>query len=72
MSRQSKHLQLSESISPEQVSQAWAYLSSLPESPLQPQPPLPENLKHLSDADWHLLDSLLMRELNLKLTSQLH
>ena len=60
-------------LSPEQVSQAWQYLSSLqPPSSLNPEhPPPPENLQHLSDADWFLLSNLLLREMYLKERSPL-
>lgn len=57
---------LSKTLSPEEVSQAWQYLVSLPEpSLLNPEPdlpPPPENLKELSDGDWFLLSNLLARE----------
>jgi hypothetical protein len=57
-------------MSPELVSQAWEFLASLqPPSFLNPEPehPLPpENLSHLTDADWYLLDGLLCREMALK------
>jgi hypothetical protein len=70
-----RNLQLSQSLSPEQVSQAWEFLVSLP--PDHPQihlalPDPPENLRHLSAADWLLLDNLLARELNLKEHSPVH
>jgi hypothetical protein len=62
-------------MSPELVSQAWEFLASLqPPSFLNPEPehPLPpQNLSHLTDADWYLLDGLLCRELNLKEQSPL-
>lgn len=69
-------LQLSRELEPEEVSQAWEYLASLPEQSLlgleQPQPPVPENLHLLSDADWFLLDNLLAREMHLKEKASLH
>jgi hypothetical protein len=62
-------------MSPELVSQAWEFLVNLPPpnlldpEPEFPQPP--ENLSHLTDSDWYLLDSLLNRELKLKEQSPL-
>jgi hypothetical protein len=57
-------------MSPELVSQAWEFLVNLPPpSHLNPEPEYPhppENLSHLTDADWYLLDGLLYRELRLK------
>ena len=70
-----RRLQLSSEMSPELVSQAWEFLVSLqPPSFLNPEPehPLPpENLSHLTDADWYLLDGLLCREMALKEQSRL-
>ena len=70
-----RRLQLSSQLSPEQVSQAWEFLVSLPEpsallSNSEPPAP-PPHLSHLTEADWYLLDSLLCRELLLKSQSQL-
>ena len=71
-----RNLQLSQDLSPEEVSQAWDYLNSLPlypvASPDEPLPCPPNNLKNLSDADWFLLDNLLQRELLLKQHSKVH
>ena len=68
--RQPRNLRLRSAISPEDVSEAWRYLYNLPQPNLlnpEPElPPLPENLQHLSDSDWYLLDNLLARELQLK------
>ena len=77
MSRQPKSLQLSRTLSPEEVSQAWQYLVSLPEQELSPldQPPSlqpPEHLQNLSDSDWYLLSNLLARETMLLSHSQVH
>lgn len=70
-----KRLQLSSELSPELVSQAWEFLSNLqPPTFLNPEPEWPdppESLRHLSDADWYLLDNLLARELKLKASSPL-
>jgi len=69
------NVQLSQSLSPEEVSQAWQYLVSLPQPSeffQQEEPPLPSNLRHLSDADWFLLGNLLNRELHLKSQQPLH
>ena len=75
MSRVLKALKLSQSLSPEQVSQAWEFLANLqPPTFLNPEPEFPEpppHLSHLSDADWYLLDNLLARELKLKEQSPL-
>ena len=71
-----RYLKLSRNLEPEEVSQAWQYLASLPEPsqwvPLPQNPPVPKNLRRLSDSDWHLLDSLLARELHLKSQASLH
>jgi hypothetical protein len=77
VSRVPKHLQLSRQLSPEEVSQAWEYLVSLPEpdlSPLDQQPECqpPEHLQNLSDSDWYLLSSLLARETMLLSHSRVH
>jgi hypothetical protein len=40
--------------------------------PLLSHPSPPDNLKHLSDSDWFLLENLLARELNLKSQAALH
>ena len=68
-------LQLRSELRPEQVSQAWEFLVNLPpENLLNPEadyPPPPENLSHLTDSDWYLLDSLLCREMKLKEHSRL-
>jgi hypothetical protein len=64
-----RRLQLSSELSPEQVSQAWEFLVSL--NPLLPEPPPPQNLSHLTEADWYLLDGLLCREMKLKEQSPL-
>jgi hypothetical protein len=70
-----KRISLKESLTSEEVSQAWEYLVSLPEptwyNPEPEFPPPPEHLKHLTDSDWHLLDNLLARELHLKERSPL-
>lgn len=75
MSRSLRALKLSHPLSPEQVSQAWEFLVSLPQPNfLNPEPEFPEpppHLSHLSDADWYLLDNLLARELKLKEQSPL-
>jgi len=68
-------LQLSSKLSPEEVSQAWAFLASLPPpspflSPPLPQPP--ENLQHLSNSDWYLLDKLLEQTLEARSQESLH
>jgi hypothetical protein len=77
--RISYRLQLSQSLGPEEVSQAWQYLASLPSLleinqglSLPEHPPIPKNLRCLTDADWYLLDNLLARELHLKSQAHLH
>lgn len=71
-----RRLQLSQQLSPEEVSQAWEYLVSLPEPNLySPEPELPKpphNLSHLTDSDWYLLSNLLAREELLKSRSLVH
>ena len=72
-----KCLKLTSQLSPEDVSQAWAYLVSLPESsPLSPnpeEPPLPpQNLQHLTGGDWFLLSNLLLQELHQRELQPLH
>ena len=61
-----RNLRLSHDLSPDQVSQAWEFLVSLCQNPhlLEMEPP--EHLSHLTESDWHLLDSLLYREMKLK------
>ena len=70
-----RRLQLSQELSPEQVSQAWEFLVSLPlpnlYNPEPEYPPPPEHLSHLTDADWYLLDGLLCREMKLRSESLL-
>ncbi len=70
-----RRLQLSSELSPEQVSQAWEFLVSLPlPNSLNPEPelpPPPKHLSHLTDSDWFLLDNLLYRELRLREQSPL-
>jgi hypothetical protein len=65
-----KRISLKESLTSEEVSQAWEYLVSLPAptwyNPEPEFPPPPEHLQHLTDSDWHLLDNLLARELKLR------
>ena len=75
MSRQVRSLQLSRTLSPDEVSQAWEFLAGLPtqeiweqEQEFNPPPPL----QNLSDADWYLLSSLLAREELLKSRSPVH
>ena len=71
-----KSLQLISQLSPEDVSQAWAYLASLPEpSQFNPEPesPLPpSSLRHLTSGDWFLLSNLLLQELHQRETQLLH
>ena len=71
-----RSLNLSRPLEPEEVSQAWQYLYNLPAPnpwALEPSPPpVPKNLRRLSDADWYLLDSLLARELHLKSQASPH
>ena len=66
-------LQFSQPLGPEDVSQAWEYLFSLP-SILQGKepPPPPEHLQNLADSDWFLLNNLLAQELYSKEHSQVH
>jgi len=59
----------SQPLEPEEVSQAWSYLSNLPlDQLLDPflQLDPPSNLRKLSQADWYLLDRILAREMYLK------
>lgn len=71
-----RRLKLSQQLSPEEVSQAWEYLVSLPEPSLSsPEPEIPappQNLLHLTDSDWYLLSNLLAREELLKSKSLVH
>jgi hypothetical protein len=67
-------LKFSQPLEPEDVSEAWQYLFSLPkllEQKLEVPPP-PEHLKNLADSDWFLLNNLLAQELHLKSHSQVH
>jgi hypothetical protein len=67
-------LKFSKQMDPEDVSEAWHYLFSLPkflEQKLELPPP-PEHLKNLADSDWFLLNSLLAQELHLKAHSPVH
>jgi len=67
-------LKFSQPMEPEDVSEAWNYLFSLPmllEQKKEPPPP-PEHLKNLADSDWFLLNNLLMQELSLKERSRVH
>ena len=61
-------LKFSQPMEPEDVSQAWEYLSSLPTLLEQKQevPPPPEHLKNLADSDWFLLSNLLLQEMQQK------
>lgn len=74
--RTPRRLKLSQPLSPEEVSQAWEFLVSLPElNPLNPEqnlPPPPDNLAQLTDSDWFLLSNLLAREELLKSSSPVH
>ncbi len=70
MERQ-RQRRLVQNLSPEEISEAWAYLARLP-SPDLPQPLLPPHLKDLSPLDWHLLHHLLQQELQERDSSPLH
>ena len=67
-------LKFSQPMEPEDVSEAWQYLFSLPALLEQKKsvPPPPEHLKNLADSDWFLLNNLLAQELHLKSHSQVH
>ncbi len=73
--RQPRNLRLRSAISPEDVSEAWRYLYSLPQPTfLDPEPELPQppkHLQHLSDSDWFLLDQMLAREMKQQSESSL-
>lgn len=62
---------LVQSLSLEEISEAWDYLARLP-SPDLPQPLLPPHLKALSPLDWHLLHQLLQQELRERANNPLH
>jgi hypothetical protein len=72
--RTPRNLKFSQPLEPEDVSQAWDYLFSLPLAlRKQEEPPLPpEHLQNLSDSDWFLLNSLLAQELQLRDHSPVH
>jgi len=70
--KQSEHssvYSLDERLNDHQLSLAWAYLAELPDNPALPNPPLPNELKHLNQAEWYLVNQLL--EYNLQLRDQL-
>jgi hypothetical protein len=52
---------LSERLSDHQLSQAWAYLWQD-----DPQQPIPQCLKHLSQSEWYLVRGILEYEQNLR------
>lgn len=59
-------------LSPEEVSQAWAYLDQL-WSPDDPSPPCPPpNLSHLHEEEWLVLGQMLRREQHLRQVLPLH
>ena len=58
-------------LSPEEVSQAWAYLDRL-WSPDDPQLPPPPNLSHLHEEEWLMLGRLLRHEQYLRRVLPLH
>lgn len=58
-------------LSLEQISEAWEYLAHLP-SPDLPKPLLPPHLKQLSPLDWHVLNQLLLQELQERDSAPLH
>ena len=71
--RQPRNLRLSRPLDSEEISRAWKYLANLPDPEMWVEfPPPPADLQDLSDADWHLLSSLLMREELLKSQSEVH
>lgn len=73
MSRQPRNLRLSRLLDSEEISRAWKYLADLPDPEVWAEyPPPPDDLQDLSDADWHLLSSLLAREELLKSQSEVH
>jgi hypothetical protein len=60
----------SQSLTLEELSQAWQVLSSLNDGLEEYE--LPSNLQHLSDWDWNLLGMLLNREMWLRKNNPLH
>ena len=59
-------------LSPEEVSQAWAYLNQLwsPDDSNPPSPP--PNLSHLHEEEWLMLGQMLRREQHLRQLFPLH
>jgi hypothetical protein len=66
-------LKFSQPLEPEDVSQAWEYLFSLPlHLNQQEPPPPPKHLQNLADSDWFLLNNLLAQEMYSKEHSRVH